>query len=220
MDGIFGHDAVRNHVSRIIAKLLTNDRIQAVEARPRRCLVYWQLCVAGETRLRANLGPAGTYCVGFSLTSIVAATIMTLRHSRLATGTMQRSWVRVVGDHFARDADKLDREFLQQVEATHLGSIRCLTRDKVLHWQGDPGEYVFVVSTGSLKEYKLLDGRAYAYPVLGPGGLAGAIASLLGHDHDTITQALHKVKVIALQLPEFDGLLTRERSHDICPNSQ
>jgi 5-methyltetrahydrofolate--homocysteine methyltransferase len=116
----------------------------------------------------------------------------------------------VAGDHFARDADELDREFLEQVEASHLGSIRCLTRGEVLHWQGDPVEYVFVVRTGSLKEYTLLpDGRAYAYRVLGVGGLAGATACLLGHDHDTITQALDEVQVIALQPSEFDRLLTR-----------
>lgn len=113
-------------------------------------------------------------------------------------------------DRFARDADELDREFLEQVEASHLGRIRCLTRGEVLHWQGDPVEYVFVVRTGSLKEYTLLpDGRAYAHRVLGAGGLAGATAYLLGHDHDTITQALDEVQVIALRLPEFDRLLAR-----------
>jgi CRP-like cAMP-binding protein len=96
----------------------------------------------------------------------------------------------VTGDHFARDADELDREFLEQVETTHLGRIRCLAQGEVLHWQGDPVEYAFVVSSGSLKEYTLFpDGRAYAYHVLGAGGLAGVTAYLLGHDHDTITQA-------------------------------
>jgi CRP-like cAMP-binding protein len=116
----------------------------------------------------------------------------------------------VTGDHFARDSAELDREFLEQVEASYVGRIRCLSRGEVLHWQGDPVESVFVVSTGSLKEYTLLpDGRAYAYRVLGTGGLAGATAYLLGHDHDTITQALDEVQVIALQLSEFDSLLTR-----------
>lgn len=116
----------------------------------------------------------------------------------------------MTGDHLARDGDELDRAFLEQVEASHLGRIRRLSRGEVLHWQGDPVEYVFVVSTGSLKEYTLLpDGRAYAYRVLGAGGLAGATAYLLGHDHDTITQALDEVEVIALQLSEFDRLLAR-----------
>jgi 5-methyltetrahydrofolate--homocysteine methyltransferase len=114
----------------------------------------------------------------------------------------------VTGDHFVHDADGLDREFLEQVEAAYLGRIRCLDRGEVLHWQGDPVENVFVVRTGSLKEYTLLpDGRAYAYRVLGAGGLAGATAYLLGQDHDTITQALDDVQVIALQPSEFDRLL-------------
>ncbi len=116
----------------------------------------------------------------------------------------------MTGDRFARDAEGLDRELLEQVEAAHLGSIRCLTWGEVLHWQGDPVEYVFVVRTGSLKEYTLLaDGRAYAFRVLGAGGLAGATAYLLGHDHDTITQTLDEVQVIALQPSEFDRLLAR-----------
>ena len=111
-------------------------------------------------------------------------------------------------DHFARDADELDSEFLDQVESSRLGRIQHLSRGEVLHWQGDPVECVFVVRTGSLKEYTLLpDGRAYAYRVLSTGGLAGATAYLLGHDHDTITQALDEVQVIALQLSEFDRLL-------------
>lgn len=123
---------------------------------------------------------------------------------------MQGSLFEVTGEHLARDADELDRAFLGQVEASRLGRIRSLTRGEVLHWQGDPVECVFVVSTGSLKEYTLLlDGRAYAHRVLGPGGLAGATAYLLGHDHDTITQALDEVQVITLQPSEFDDLLAR-----------
>jgi len=114
----------------------------------------------------------------------------------------------VTGYQYARDADELNREFLEQVEATGLGRIRHLTRGEVLHWQGDPVECVFVVRTGGLKEYTLLpDGRVYAYRVLGAGGLAGATAYLLGHDHDTITEALDEAQVIALQPIEFNRLL-------------
>jgi len=57
------------------------------------------------------------------LTPIAAATIMTLRHSTPAADTMQGSLVQVTGDHFVRDADELDRESLEQVEASRLGRI-------------------------------------------------------------------------------------------------
>ncbi len=100
--------------------------------------------------------------------------------------------------------------FLEEVEATHLGRLRSFSRGDVLYWQGDPVEAVFIVTSGSLKEYTLLaDGRACAYRVLGAGGLAGATAYLLGHDHDTITQALDDVLVLALEPSEFDDLLAR-----------
>jgi hypothetical protein len=98
MDGILGQDrlhvsegTVRNHVSRIIAKLQTNDLTQAVAGPLRRVLVYLRLRVTGDSRLRVNSGSTGTYCVGFSLTPVAAATIMTLRHNTLAAGTMQGS---------------------------------------------------------------------------------------------------------------------------------
>lgn len=113
-------------------------------------------------------------------------------------------------DDLARSLDALDRAFLEQVGAAHLGRRKELARGEVLYWQGDPVESVFVVAGGSLKEYTLLpDGRAYAHRVLGAGGLAGATAYLLGHDHDTIAQALDEVQVIALQPAEFDGMLAR-----------
>lgn len=105
----------------------------------------------------------------------------------------------MIADFPAHGVDDLDREFLAQIEASGMGRVQYLTRGQVLHWQGDPVEYVYVVRAGSLKEYTLLpDGRAYAHRVLGRGGLAGATAYLLGHDHDTITQALDDAQVIAL----------------------
>jgi CRP/FNR family transcriptional regulator, anaerobic regulatory protein len=105
---------------------------------------------------------------------------------------------------------ELDRAFLMQVEASHLGRLRFIPRGEVLYWQGGPVEAIFLVSSGSLKEYTLLPGgRACTYRILGAGGLAGATAYLLGHDHDTITQALDETSVLALQPADFDDLLAR-----------
>jgi len=108
------------------------------------------------------------------------------------------------------DNEQLDRAFLAQVLSAAPGRSRALAKGEVLFWQGDPVEAIFVVQSGSLKEYTLLpDGRAYAYRLLGPGGLAGATAYLLGHDHDTIAQALDEVSVIALSSESFDRLLAQ-----------
>ena len=106
------------------------------------------------------------------------------------------------------DSEPLDQAFLDQVQSAAPGRSKALARGEVLFWQGDPVEAIFVVQSGSLKEYTLLpDGRAYAHRLLGPGGLAGATAYLLGHDHDTITQALDEVTVIPLSPAQFDELL-------------
>lgn len=116
----------------------------------------------------------------------------------------------MITDHPGTESIKLDKAFLEQVEAAHLGSHRKVARDDVLFWQGDPVEAIYVVASGSLKEYTLLpDGRACAYRLLGEGGLAGATAYLLGHDHDTILQALDETLVLAMQPSEFDDLLAR-----------
>ncbi len=114
-------------------------------------------------------------------------------------------------DGIAHSAADLDRSFLEAVEASHLGQHRRLARGEVLFWQGDPVEHVFVVRAGTLKEYTLLpDGKAYAYRVLGSGGLAGATAYLLGKEHESIAQALDDVQVVALTPSEFDGLLSSD----------
>ncbi len=100
--------------------------------------------------------------------------------------------------------------FLEQIEASHQGQPRRIARGDVLYWQGDPVEAIYIVKSGSLKEYTLLDdGRAYAYRILGAGGLAGATEYLLSYDHETITQALDETLVLALQPSEFDDLLAR-----------
>ena len=111
-------------------------------------------------------------------------------------------------DHLAGNEVELDKVFLEQVETTLLGRVRSVARGEVLFWQGDPVEAIYVVSSGSLKEYTILnDGRACAFRILGAGGLAGATAYLLGHNHDTIFQALDEARVLVLQPAEFDNLL-------------
>jgi methanogenic corrinoid protein MtbC1 len=116
----------------------------------------------------------------------------------------------MASEQLTNEGIKLDKAFLEQVEAAHLGSLKSVARGEVLFWQGDPVEVIYVVARGSLKEYTLLpDGRACVYRVLGAGGLTGATAYLLGHDHDTITQALDETIVLALRPSEFDDLLAR-----------
>lgn len=109
------------------------------------------------------------------------------------------------------DNEQLDRAFLAQVQNAAPRRVRALAKGEVLFWQGDPVEAIFVVQSGGLKEYTLLpDGRAYAYRLLGPGGLAGATAYLLGHDHDTIAQALNEATVLVLSPGQFDELLAKD----------
>ncbi len=60
----------------------------------------------------------------------------------------------------------------------NLGGIRRVTRDKVLHWQGDPAGYVLVVGTTSLQEHTFLPD----------------IGELLTANRSTITALLDEVK--------------------------
>ncbi len=116
-------------------------------------------------------------------------------------------------DNAAHGPTHPDQELLELVEASGLGAPRRLDRGEVLFWQGDAVEHVFIVRAGMVKEYSLLpEGQAYTFQLLGPGGLTGATACLLGKAHESIAQALDEAEVISLSPAEFDRLLSTNPS--------
>ncbi len=106
-----------------------------------------------------------------------------------------------------------DTILLDLLETTGIGRIRTYRNGEMLFWQGDPVENIFIVKRGAIKEYAFsLEGKAYIYQILGPGELAGAVAYLLGREHEEIAQALGDTDVLALQPRDFESLLS-QNSH-------
>ena len=98
---------------------------------------------------------------------------------------------------------------LDLLETSGTGRVRRYKSGEMLFWQGDPVENVFVVKKGALKAYAFSsEGKAYIYGILGPGEMAGAVAYLLGRDHEEIAQALGDTEVIALPPRDFESLLS------------
>ncbi len=103
---------------------------------------------------------------------------------------------------------ELDRGLLETLEVCRIGQIQQYKKGRILYWQGDPVEHIFVIKEGAVKVSSISsDGRTYTYNVLGPGGLAGAAAFLLGKNHETLAEALEDTVVCVLLPGEFESLL-------------
>jgi 5-methyltetrahydrofolate--homocysteine methyltransferase len=92
-----------------------------------------------------------------------------------------------------------------------MGSARRYRKGNVLYWQGDPVEHIFVVVRGAVKVSSISrDGRAYTYDILGPEGLIGATAYLLGGDHESMAEALEDTDVLLISPTDFEHMLSSD----------
>ena len=115
-----------------------------------------------------------------------------------------------VNDSSQPDND-LGAGFVQLVEANQMGRPRQFKKGQMLFWQGDPVEDIFVVKHGAVKLFSVSpDGRAYAFGILGAGGLAGASAFLLGKENETMAEAVEDTEVIAIPPEDFERQLARD----------
>jgi CRP-like cAMP-binding protein len=97
---------------------------------------------------------------------------------------------------------------LRMLEEEHIGQNRKMQRGRMLCWQGDPVECIYVIRIGAIKVFSTSpDGKTYAYGVIGPGGVVGVTSHLLGSDQEMQAEALEDIEVIAIQPVEFERLL-------------
>lgn len=77
-------------------------------------------------------------------------------------------------------------------------------RGKVLYWQGDPVESLFVVESGAVKISSVsAGGRIYAHGILGPGRLLGATDYFLDAIHETTAEVISESALLAIPPAEF-----------------
>lgn len=110
--------------------------------------------------------------------------------------------------HIGRTEHRLDMDLLEMLEVCQIGQIQLYKKGRMLYWQGDPVEQILVIREGAVKISSISsDGKTYTYSVIGPGGLAGAEAFLLGKNHETLAEALEDTLVFSILPGEFEHLL-------------
>jgi len=97
---------------------------------------------------------------------------------------------------------------LELVEVHHIGRLKRYKKGKMLYWQGDPAECVFVVRRGKVKVFSIsLEGKTYIYDIPGAGCLVGATALLLGGEYESMAKAMEDTDTYVIPRAEFEHLL-------------
>ncbi|HWQ83527.1 MAG TPA: cobalamin-dependent protein [Anaerolineales bacterium] len=119
------------------------------------------------------------------------------------------------GDHYQEQTD-LGADLLKWVEHEHIGQLRTYNRGRMLFWQGDPVEFVYMVKNGAVKVNSISqDGKSYAYGVIGAGGIVGVTSLLQCIAYEFMAEAIEDTQVIAIAAAEFNQLLLTERQFSL-----
>ncbi len=95
------------------------------------------------------------------------------------------------------------------LEATGIGHRKQYKKERILFWQGDPVDSIFILKQGAIKLSSIsADGKTYTYSVLGHGGLAGADALLVGKAHQTMAEAMEDTDTLVIPAAQFEQLLS------------
>ncbi|MBN1537456.1 MAG: cobalamin-dependent protein [Anaerolineales bacterium] len=100
-------------------------------------------------------------------------------------------------------------DLINFLEANQIGRLKQFKKERILFWQGDPVESIFIVKQGAIKLSSIsIDGKTYTYSVLGHGGLAGAEAFLVGKPHSTMAEAIEDTETLVIPVQQFQQLLS------------
>jgi CRP/FNR family transcriptional regulator len=123
----------------------------------------------------------------------------------------------VLGDSIAKQALRAcglfghaDEETLDRLAAAL--RIRRFRKAETIFHQGDPGDALFILASGSVKVVLPSDEGAESaiVAVLGPGEFFGELAILDGAPHSATIVALEATETLVLQRDEFLGLIDTE----------
>lgn len=88
---------------------------------------------------------------------------------------------------------------------------RPYRRGKVLYWQGDPVEHLFVIQKGAVKISSLsTEGKIYSHGILGSGHLLGAADYFLDGIHETTAEVVDHSVLIVIPLAEFQDMIAKD----------
>ncbi len=120
----------------------------------------------------------------------------------------------MIDEAFARDALRRCVLF-SRVDAAGLDAclgclrVRRFGRDEMVFHQGDPGDALYVITSGTVKVVLLPPdgGQAAILATLGPGQFFGELALLDGEAHSASIVAMEPTETLMLARREFDALL-------------
>lgn len=115
------------------------------------------------------------------------------------------------GNDFQEQTDP-GSDLLAWVEREHVGQLQTFRRGRMLFWQDDPVEYIYLVKSGAVKVNSISqDGKIFAYGVIGTGGIVGITSLLQCIAHESVAEAIEDTQVVAIAAAEFNHLLLTER---------
>ncbi len=102
-------------------------------------------------------------------------------------------------------------DMIEIVEANRLGAAKRICRGKVLFWQNDPVDRLFLVKTGKVKTCILSeDGKSRTYGIWGRGTTLGITAHFLGENHLVTAHVLQTADVLIVSPSDLDSLVESE----------
>lgn len=82
-------------------------------------------------------------------------------------------------------------------------------KDECIYREGDLAEALYIVASGRLRVFTVIDGKEHRYAVLHNGDTFGEISLLTGENHSATVEALNDTLVLQLQKQDFDELIAR-----------
>ena len=101
--------------------------------------------------------------------------------------------------------------YLADADREHLlagGVRRTFAADEVLIRQGDPADFLHVITSGWVRVSTVLpDGGELVYALRGPGDVLGELAALHGWDRTASVRSLEPITVVQLTAAQFQACL-------------
>ncbi len=102
-------------------------------------------------------------------------------------------------------------EMIDVIEAKKIGVAKRFRPGKVLFWQNDPVDYLFLVQSGKVKTCTLSeDGKNRTYGIWGHGSALGTTAHFLGEKHLTTAYVVQTADILIVSPAELDALVAKD----------
>ena len=100
---------------------------------------------------------------------------------------------------------------ITMIEAHHLGVEKRFRRGKVLFWQNDPVDSLFLVKTGKVKTSTLSeDGKDRIYGIWGKGTFLGTTSHYLNENHLMTDYVFQTADILIVSPADLNALVTKE----------